>query len=147
MIYKQTDHYFNGQINKYGCLFFSLLDIAEEHVGRVFTSAQIKAVYQELIATGAMREDCYVLDHAAVIATGCQSLGLFAPVRYVGAHYNNEITDRKSWGVKHGHEMILQYLTPKGNTHFRRPHYDPYQPPIGFTNLMSVRWYNVGSLS
>ena len=91
-----------------------------------------------------MGKDCYVNNHEKVLQDALEELGCHDKVYYLGSWYNNFVTNRKSWGEREGMYMILQYKTKKGNTHFVRPHYDPYKPDVGFTNIMSLRYYNIG---
>ena len=60
MKYFQTDKTFNTDINKYGCLMFSFMDIAENHIGHNFIVKTINKLYDDLIDIGIMRRDCYI---------------------------------------------------------------------------------------
>ena len=91
-----------------------------------------------------MRRDCYILDHEKVFQQALEVFDCHDKVTYIGAWYNHNISDRKSWGEMFGMYMILQFRTKNGNGHFRRAHYDPYKPLINFTNLISIRYYNIG---
>ena len=143
-MYKQTDKIFPELINRYGCLFFSLVDIAEEFSGKSFTQRKIIDLYGNLDELEIMREDCYVLNHTKVLQQALELFNIHDKVTYSGAWYNDKITDRESWGERNGMFMILQFKTRNGNGHFRRPHYDPYLPLIHFKNLMSIRYYDIG---
>lgn len=144
MNYYQTDKTFNININKWGCLQFSLMDIAEKHTGHSFIQKTIKDLYTELVDVGIMNKKCYVLDHAKVLQQALEVFGCHEKVTYSGAWYNKNLTTRKTWGEMYGMYMILQFRTKNGNGHFRRPHYDPYKPLIDFSNLISIRYYNIG---
>ena len=144
MKYYQTQTHFYNNINKYGCLFFSLMDIAEEYTGHNFIPETIIKLYENLVDLGLMKKDCYVLDHEKVLQQALEMLSCHDKVTYSGAMYNHNLTDRKSWGESFGMFMILQMKTKNGNGHFRRAHYDPYKPDIKFSNLLSVRYYNIG---
>ena len=144
MTYYQTDKEFPEQIQKYGCLFFSLMDIAERQTGHYFIHRSIMEVYHDLIFRGYMNENCYVRNHEKVLKAALLILGNNQPVRYNGAWYNDFVTDRATWGIKGGTAMVLQYQTLKGNSHFVRPQYDSYKPRVRFRNLMSVRYYLIG---
>ncbi len=144
MRYKQTDEAFNSNINKYGCLFFSLMDIAEEYTGHSFIIRTINKLYYELVDLGIMKEDCYVLDHEKVLQQALECFGAHDKVTYAGADYNSFYTDRKSWGNRNGMFLIMQYKTKNGNGHFRRIFYDSYKPDISLTGLMSIRFYDIG---
>lgn len=141
MNYKQTDEYFNDLINKYGCLFFSLMDIAEEYTGHDFIPRTIRKLYDELVELGLMRKDCYVLNHEKVLQQALEVLDNHDKVTYTGAKY---LWNDRTWGEDFGMFMIVQLRTKNGNGHFRRLHYDPYLPEIKFSNLLSVRFYNIG---
>ncbi len=132
MKYFQTDNYFPKMINKYGCLEFDFMNIAEEHTGHEFIHKTI------------MKQDCYILNHEKCIQQALEVFGCHEKVTYTGAWYNDKQTDRKSWGERFGMYMILQMRTELGNGHFRRLHYDSYLPLIKFTNLISIRYYNIG---
>ena len=144
MRYKQTDDNFPKLINRYGCLFFSLIDIAEEFSGKSFTRRSIMQLYKELSELEIMRKDCYILNHTKVLQQALENFSVHDKVSYAGAWYNENITDRQSWGDRNGMFMILQFRTRNGNGHFRRTHYDPYYPLIHFENLMSIRYYDIG---
>jgi len=150
MRYNQTDVNFNDNINKYGCLFFSLMDIAEEYTGHNFILRSIRDLYTTLngktfISYGKeypiMDKDCYVNNHMMLLQEALEVLGCHDKVTYSGARYFN---GRESWGKKYGMYMIQQFKTKNGNGHFFRNHYDPYLPEIKFTNIISIRYYNIG---
>jgi len=142
MNYKQTDEVFNQYINKYGCLFFSLMDIAEEYTGHSFIIRTINKLYSDLAKKGLMRKDCYILNHEKVLQEALEILaGCHDKVTYAGAKY---LWNDKSWGEHTAMFLILQMKTQRGNGHFVRPHYDPYMPKIKFVNQLSVRYYNIG---
>ena len=141
MKYHQTDEIFNKDINNYGCLFFSLMDIAENYTGHNFIHKSIKELYLELVELGIMRKDCYVWDHTKLLQQALEVLGCHDKVTYTGARY---FTNKISWGAKYGMYMIQQFKTKNGNGHFFRLHYDPYIPEIKFSNIMSIRYYNIG---
>ena len=153
MKYKQTDEYFEEQINKYGCLFFQHMNIAELHTGHCFIYRTIMKLYFELtkktfISNGKeyllMEKNCYVNSHIRVLQEALECFGNHEKVTYVGAWYNDKQSKRESWGERFGMYMILQMRTKNGNGHFTSMHYDSYMPLIKFTNLISVRYYNIG---
>ncbi len=144
MNYFQTDEYFTEMMNKYGCLEFDFMDIAEEHTGHDFIRKTIMKLHNELIDKKIMKKDCYILDHEKCIQQALEVFGCHEKVTYAGAWYNEKQTDRESWGERFGMYMILQMRTELGNGHFRRLHYDSYVPLIKFTNLISIRYYNIG---
>jgi len=150
MKYKQTDKCFNEKINEYGCLFFSLMDIAEKYTGHNFIPKTIRELYKHLTETTfekngveypLMSKSCYINSHTKVLQDILEMFDCHDKVTYTGAEY---LTDRDSWGKKYGMFLILQFKTKNGNGHFRRPHYDPYLPEITFTSVMSIRYYNIG---
>lgn len=144
MNYTQTDEYFNELINRYGCLWFQHMNIAEEHTGHSFVHKTIDKLYDDVIELGIMKEDCYVLNHEKNIQEALEIFGCHDKVTYAGAWYNDKLTDRKSWGERYGMYMVLQMRTKNGNGHFTSMHYDSYWPLIKFTNLISIRFYNIG---
>lgn len=153
MKYKQTDSYFNELTNKYGCLWFQHMNIAELHTGHDFIHKTIDRLYDDLIEKTFvkkgityrfMEKDCYVNDHERCIQEALEIFGNHDKVTYVGAWYNDKQTDRKSWGERFGMYMVLQMRTENGNGHFTSMHYDSYLPLIKFTNLISIRFYNIG---
>lgn len=141
MKYHQTDKVFNENINKYGCLFFSMMDIAEEFTGHNFIIKTINKLYSECIDLGIMRNDCYILNHEKVLQQALENFECHDKVSYIGAKYLHKLG---SWGEFTGMFLILQMRTQRGNGHFMRPHYDPYLPKIKFVNQLSVRYYNIG---
>lgn len=144
MKYFQTDETFTHEMNKYACLEFSLMDIAEEHTGHNFIYRTIMKLHYDLIEKGLMKKDCYILNHEKVIQEALEVFDCHDKVTYSGAWYNHNISNRKSWGEMFGMYMILQFKTKNGNGHFRRAHYDSYRPLITFKNLISIRYYNIG---
>ncbi len=153
MKYFQTDKAFNKNTNKYGCLWFDFMDIAEEYTGHDFIHKTINGLYDHLTTTTfesygkdylLMKKDCYVNSHTKVLQDCLEVFDCHDKVTYAGAWYNDKQTDRKSWGERFGMFMILQMRTELRNGHFRRLHYDSYMPLIKFTNLISIRYYNIG---
>lgn len=141
MRYKQTGKMFSRQVNKSGCLVFSLLDIAEEYTGRKFTPLMINDLLTELMDLGFINKDCFVKDHTKLLQQALEMLGNHDKVTYAGAKYLN---GKKSWGDGYGMYFIVQLKTKHGHSHFRRMHYDSYLPEIEFTNVISIRYYNIG---
>ena len=141
MNYKQTDEVFNENINKYGCLFFSLMDIAEEYTGHDFIIKTINKLYVDCVNSKIMRKDCYVNNHEKVLQQALEVFDCHDKVSYVGAEYLHK---SGTWGEKTAMFLILQMKTERGNGHFVRPHYDPYMPKIKFISQKSVRYYNIG---
>ena len=144
MNYKQTDKCFNININRYGCLWFQHMEIAEKHTGHSFIIKTIKDLYKNVTDLGIMRKDCYVNKHEKDIQQALEVFGCHDKVTYAGAWYNEKETDRESWGERFGMYMILQMRTEYHHGHFTSMHYDSYLPLINFTNLISIRYYNIG---
>ena len=144
MKYYQTDENFLPEMNKYACLEFQLMNMAELHTGHDFIYRTIMKLHYELIDKGLMQKDCYILNHEKTIQDALEVFDNHDKVNYVGAWYNDKQTDRKSWGERFGMYMILQMRTQNGNGHFTSMHYDSYLPLIKFTNLISIRFYNIG---
>lgn len=144
MNFHQTDRIFPREVNKYGCLFFSLMEIAEKFTGEFFNKKQILKLYRDLVDLGIMGKDCYVNNHEKVLQQALEVFGNHDKVTYAGSWYNDQQSKRESFGKRYGMYMVLQFRTKNGNGHFRRPSYDPYVPAIIFTNLISIRYYNIG---
>lgn len=153
MNYFQTDDHFNNNINKYGCLWFSLMDVAEQHTGHSFIPKTINKLYDHLTNTTfvagtkeylLMENDCYINSHTKVLQDALEVFECHDKVKYIGAKYNHDISDRASWGKHKGDYIIIQFKTKNGNGHFRRAHFDPYKPLIPLTNIMSIRYYDIG---
>ncbi len=144
MKYKQTDSFFNRNINKYGCLWFDHMDIAEEYTGHLFIPKTINRLYIDLTEKNIMDKQCFIINHEKSIQEALEVFGCHDKVTYAGAWYNDKLTDRKSWGNRNGMFMILQFKTEHGHSHFIRIRYDPYLPLIKFTNLISIRYYDIG---
>lgn len=144
MNYYQTDPYFNKLINKYGCLWFQHMNIAELHTGHSFIHKTIDKLYKDVTKLRIMRDDCYVNNHVKNIQQALEIFHNHEKVTYVGAWYNEKQTDRKSWGERFGMYMLFQMRTENDNGHFISMRYDSYLPLIKFTNLISVRYYNIG---
>ena len=141
MKYKQTQDVFNENINNYGCLFFSLMDIAEEYTGHSFIVRTIDKLYSECVDLGIMRKDCYVLNHEKVLQQALEVFENHDKVNYVGCEYLHKLG---SWGEYSSMFQIIQMKTQRGNGHFLRLHYDPYYPEIKFISQKSIRYYNIG---
>ena len=144
MNYRQTDEHFLPEMNEYACLEFQLMNIAELHTGHNFIYRTIMKLHYELIEKGLMKKNCYVLNHEKTIQDALEVFDNHEKVTYAGAWYNNKQTDRESWGERFGMYMVLQMRTENGNGHFTSMHYDSYLPLIKFTNLISIRFYNIG---
>lgn len=135
---KQTE-FDNREIRRYGCLFLSLLEIAERVTGVSLTS-HVEKIYGDLVRDGVMDANCYVRDHAAVINAGLADSGFFA--KYVGAQYVADI-GRDSWGgVDEADFLILQGKTKRYRGHFFRPEYNP-DPTLEIERLWSIRAYKI----
>lgn len=153
MKYFQTDKQFLPEMNKHACLEFQLMNIAELHTGHDFIYRTIMKLHYSLIEKTFvkkgvtypfMRKDCYINSHTRTLQEALEVFDCHDKVTYAGAWYNDKLTDRKSWGERRGMYMILQMRTKNGNGHFTSMHYDSYLPLIKFTNLISIRYYNIG---
>ena len=144
MRYHQTDKAFTVPVNKYGCLWFQHMNIAELYTGHNFIHKTIFNLYLDVTDKGIMRKDCYINDHVRSIQEALEIFDCHDKVTYAGAWYNEKETDRKSWGERFGMYMVLQMRTKNGNGHFTSMHYDSYLPEIKFTNIISIRYYNIG---
>ena len=79
----QNDHRLTPAIRKAGCLFRSLSMLAEIKAGATLTPEQIEEQYAWLVGHECMADDCYVLDHEAVITSAQHYLGMPQSARYV----------------------------------------------------------------
>jgi len=144
---KQTDfRKENPQIAKAGCLFITLLTIAQKAAGKRLSKQDVLFMYEHLIKRGHMEDDCYVNDHAAVINEGLVFLKDFnKKAFYVGAFYVDEaLAARKpAWGSRKGDYIAAHVRTIRGNGHFRLFTYDPFAPSPKYDRILSLRYYEV----
>jgi len=139
-------------IHKYGCLFMSLLWIAEDFFNKMydrvdgFDAADIKAIYNSAVFKGYMCDDCWVLNHSKIIELALQHLGVFTNAEYLG---KIDLISSQSFGRYDKFNYILkQSKTKNGNGHFYSLNYDPYfdEKKIfekKFLYDMSIRLYRV----
>ena len=137
---KQSD--FTGNIKKYGCLWFSLVNIAEEMCGCKLSHANVLHMYKHLQDRGYMDKQCFVKDHSAVINEALSYM-ICPEIRavYTGAQYLDKLY--KSWGASEGSYIILQVKTEFVPGHFLRFNYNPYYPPSKILGVRSVRYYEI----
>jgi hypothetical protein len=128
-------------MKKWGCLFISLLYLAEQVTGKLFSPQQIKFLYRALNGLNYLRKDMYVYNHEEVIKAGIEVLG-HKPSRVIYIGKEDELHPEKSWmkDLDNNYKLI-QILTPNGNGHFKHENFDPYDPPVKMIQLMSRRYY------
>lgn len=131
---------FADEIEEYGCLWFSLMNVAEEMCGEKLNVKQILNMYDHLRDRNYMTKDCYVLNHAEVINEAL-SFMLHPEIRaeYIGSQYLDK--PKESWGKSEGDFVILQVKTEFVAGHFIRPKYNPYFPASRVLSLRSARYY------
>lgn len=139
---KQTDFWNNIHIHTSGCLFISLLTIAQKVSDRKLDKHDILDIYKIAIEKDIMDANCYVKNHSAIIDLGLSFIGKDMKSKYLGAQYLSG--NRESWGRNNGAFIILQVKTSVlQNSHFRLVEWDPYYPSPVFNSILSVRYYSV----
>jgi hypothetical protein len=144
----QTDTRLNEQINRAGCLYRSLQMLAEIHARRTLTPDDIMALYTRAVEGGTMREDCFVLDHAAIIRAAQATLGMPPKARYVFRRTPEDKAHDFDIKVPPS-AFIRHYKTANGFGHFvvadRFGHvqWDPYWPPTDASRDLSFRGYSL----
>ena len=142
MTVKQSDKALNHAINKEGCLFMSLLDIASDLIGEDLLPQEIMRAYDYTVPKH-MEADCYVKDHAEIIRAGMYLLGQ----RFGLAHYGYRCDgDQVLWGKKSECNYFISAMDCITFTHFVRT--DPqglilYNPGKSTGKLVSLRGYCV----
>ncbi len=152
---RQSDFPEEENIRAGGCLMISLLVIAQMIVRKLLTKEEILFIYKHLIKRGSMKDgkdraskslrksSCYILDHEAAINEGLSFLiEPYKRVSYVGCQYLDPSLG-KSWGKFSGDYIILQVRALVGFGHFRLLDFDPYDPPIEYDKILSIRYYKV----
>ena len=76
----QTDKRLNGQINKYGCYFMSILFLVNKHIGLQLSTVSIISVYNQAVKLGIIESNCFVNDPDKLF----NNLGM--NVKYTQAH-------------------------------------------------------------
>lgn len=143
----QNDDRLNAHIRKEGCLFRSLQMIAEIQAGRCLTPDEISFQYAWLIERGYMKENCYIIDHAAVIRSAQYGLNGPQRARYVLRTSETGIGDFEM-GVP-PNAFIRHFKTVNGYGHFvvadrfGNRLWDPYWPPTEPVKELTFRGYAI----
>lgn len=66
-MFLQKDTYFNNEINRYGCYFFSLVYLSSQKASRSFSKGDVSFFYEEFVDRGWMTENCYVLEPVKIL--------------------------------------------------------------------------------
>lgn len=147
MIY-QTDFHDNINIYKSGCLFMSLIEIAQRMADRKPEKRDINNLYKHCVDRGFMKETCYINDHNEVLNDALNFL-IKPDIRaqYSGAYYIEK--PEKNWGMNAGKYKIVQVKTANQNSHFMvldnvQP-YDPWFPAVNFDRVLSIRYYDLAA--
>lgn len=152
---KQSEFYKNENIRAAGCLFISLLTIAQKIVNKALTKEEILFIYKHVIkqnymldgedrSTGALiKKSSYILNHEAIVNEGLSFLvAPYIRIKYVGGHYVDTNLG-KSWGKKQGDFIILHVRALQGFGHFRLIDFDPSEPEVKFDEILSIRYYEL----
>ncbi len=154
----QTD--FNGFIKDDGCLFFSLIRLAEMKAAAELNRLQIANLIYVLHdkMTCSYDEDkpvlsdeilesmpgVFVWDHERVVNEALLSLDIaHTRIKYTGRIYMpwEEVKGKNSFGGwTNADEIVLHIKTTNGG-HFRLPNYDPWEPGTHMIDLKSIRYY------
>lgn len=143
----QNDDRLNTNINLYGCLFRSLSMVAEMAAGYTLSPDQIEEQYRWLIDHGHMKENCWVLNHEAVIESAQYYLGVPQGAAYLERSSRGGTGDFKNPGVPNA--FIGHGKTENGYGHFfvvRRDGtvvFDPYWPSPVIVRPLTFRSYFV----
>ena len=140
-------------IEPYGCLFRSLGEIAEAHVGEALTPRELIDMYDWLIEQGYMLDEkghqSWVQDHAAVINAGLYYLGAEQTAEYA---WRMDLAGQgKGFGSPAGCNYFIAQARMDGwsISHFYRSDSrgdrmrDPYWPPKETIKVISIRGYEV----
>jgi hypothetical protein len=143
----QTDSRLPEQINRAGCLFRSLVHLAEIEAKRLLTADDIKDIYLFLVKENHMKANCWVLNHESVIAAAQYHLGEPQRARYV---YRDEADGSDFGNPTDGDYHIRHVRTMTGTGHFYVCDYsgvrvfDPYWPVPMVDYAIGIRGYRVG---
>jgi hypothetical protein len=143
----QNDERLNEHIRVAGCLFRSLQMLAEIQARCTLTPEQIEELYKRAVDGGIMKEDCFVLDHAAIIRAAQATLGTPPKARYV---LRRSATSHGDFDLKIPPvAFIRHYRTVNDYGHFlvsdRFGHvmWDPFWPPTEAAQDISSRGYSL----
>ncbi|HMA77885.1 MAG TPA: DUF261 family protein [Candidatus Paceibacterota bacterium] len=143
----QNDKRLNEQINKAGCLFRSLVMLAEMKAGHCLSTTEIDVdLYEWLIAEGAMKPNCWVLNHEKVIMAAQHYIGVKQSAKYVMRDEADEFDF--DTGVKPNY-FIRHVRTKNGTGHFfvcsenGDRTWDPYWPAPDVDYYIGIRGYKL----
>ncbi len=153
--FKQSDFPEEENIRAAGCLFITLLTIAQMIVNKSLTKEEILFIYKHVIKRGFMldgkdrssrkliKKSSYILNHEAIINEGLSFLvAPYIRVKYIGSHYV-DINSGTSWGKQKGDFIVLHVRALKGFGHFRLIDFDPSEPGVEFNEIISIRYYEL----
>lgn len=119
----QTDENLLSAINKSGCYFRTMLAIAEKHLDRHFTAAEIEFIYWYLVGKGEMRKDCFLENPPKVTEAGFFLAG--KPdyrCLQIGQKYYGKEPQYWGWVSKSGDYTVtdtaIKGYTPRGSEHW-----------------------------
>ena len=155
ILLRQSDFKEEENIRAAGCLMISLLTLAQLIVKKALTKEEILFMYKHLIKEGHMQDgkdrsskdlrkkSCYVLNHSAIINEGLSFL-IEPNIRasYVGCQYLDPSLGN-SWGTFEGDYVILHIRALRGFGHFRLIDFDPSEPKVKYSKILSIRYYKV----
>ncbi len=154
----QTDY--AGFIKDDGCLFFSLIRLAEmkavAELNRLQIANLIYVLHDKM--TTSYDEDIPVLsdetmvslpgifvwDHERVVNEALLSLDIaHTRIKYTGRIYMpwEEARGKKSFGNRANADEIVLHIRTTNGGHFRLPNYDPWEPRTHMIDMKSIRYY------
>lgn len=157
MKWKQYDAAFRDEIQTDGCLFFTLLSIAEDASSRSFEDPEeIELAYQYAMPNFMLdggevyKNRCFINNHPAIIRIGLHILGIRKAE--IGYLYRSDLTEADNPGSDPAMKDRCQYfamkiIKPGGGYHHLRSTYDrkPGYNPGRTENddIVSLRGYRV----
>jgi len=129
------------EIKEYGCYFMSLIEAAaKRRTDYLFTVEAINAIYDTCVFNGWMREDCYIIDPAAILKT----CGIAAV--YKGKFPHNRVCGDDEFEILHYTYRPKSWHHFVGGNGFGMVAYDPWGISLTATQgqLVSKRIFKVG---
>lgn len=143
----QNDSKLPEEIQKAGCLFRSLTMLVEMAKGETLTSMEIVEQYEWLIEHGHMKDNCFVLDHEAVIKSA--QFYLMMPQKAVYAFRQSD-TGKGDFTLRTLATHFIRHVrTKNGYGHFYvsdisgRMVWDPYWPSPEPKETLTFRGYQL----
>lgn len=147
----QTDTRLPLHVQREGCYFRSLVMLAEMHHRQLLDAADIVKLYDYVISTGAMKQDCWVLEPEKIIQSAQFFLGHGPSGRMLFR------TAAKGSGLEDGNftrpgrpsHWIRHYKTVNGHGHFvvadktGATVWDPYFPFTTAAKELTFRGYSL----